>query len=684
MNFFLLAVISLIILPSRGQNIDAKYMRMTEASIFLNYPDQRIQQILTTAVKMDVGDVGKVNHFKLPIVGVESPNRTEVPYEIPGWSNRFNKVFRKKFVARKKSEYGAVVLQKLEGELNLIGRNYVGHWMNIDKNGVMSEQRIFESSKYTATAAEFYLDSITGKSKIHDLANSLLDNSYMIIYDVRDFKSQKEIYDAIDLKNSQKTQPIPPQLRKEVGYNIGLKIYLFKLKWDLDTSFYSLYDNFWIGKKDDSYVQSKKRQLFNNSKWNFELLGSSNYYLTQTNDFYDEYVETETKARDIVINSENKIEGVTPPVRKNKTITSKEYVDYGYLAYQKRLYYVAAKNYENALRLSPSDSNVKKSLANVYLEMGDREYQNRQYHYAKQSWKQSQRLNLRSKTDFKSRFSNADMNLVPILQKIEAAKYQDMALLQAILDRFPEQVNKSGSKVWNTNPVIEKGLMMKTSIVSIDGTKITVPIGTKENIKPGNEFTIFQVIENKDKIKERSPIGYCRVSNKVGNNIGLNADVLNSNSTSIFRQQSGRIATPGLILEQSKARRFKMLVGYATYSYLVDQGVPVFNPGASMPEYPNAKTARAMDYGISYRFWRDYYASLQVNQFYSTLSVQKEIYTNVSGLYVCPSLIQLTETTAAFGAGFGVGYNWGLRTGMYINYSYVLGSSFSFGLKYRL
>jgi hypothetical protein len=172
--------------------------------------------------------------------------------------------------------------------------------MNIDKNGVMSEQRILESSKYTATASEFYLDSITGKSKIHDLANNLLDNSYMIIYDVRDFKSQKEIYDAIDLKNSQKTQPKPPQLREEVGYTIGLKIYLLKLKWDLDTSFYSLYDNFWIGKKDDSYIQNKKRQLFNNSKWSFELLGSSNYILNQTHNFYNEYVETETKARDIV------------------------------------------------------------------------------------------------------------------------------------------------------------------------------------------------------------------------------------------------------------------------------------------------------------------------------------------------------------------------------------------------
>jgi hypothetical protein len=663
--FILIVVIKLSESILSAQNIDARYLRLTESQVFIQNSDSRINNMLNSAIKLNL-ESSKVNHFDLSYPFIEASAGVNIPHSIPYENNNsmVNFLIKKK-VEQARIQYSSIVMENLGPSLNNVGQSYIGYWFNRNQStGIMNEERIFKMSEYAATAQDFYMDSLTGKSKLHDLANDLLGNSYLIVYDIDNIKSFKEIYDAQDVKNAAAKQPTPPELRTKVGYRIALKVFQFKLGWDLDTSFFSFFDNYWINQSDDAAKRRQRISYFNNSQWNFNLVSSKNFTLDQTEDFYNEYVETETQARNITINNEFKRPGMTPPIRKNKSITLKEYVDYGGIAFQNGLYYVAAENFENALKMSQNDSNIKKQLSLVYLQMGDREYQNKQYHYAKISWNKSQIYYSRNKVDFKSKFFQANSALAIVLQKIEAQKYNNAQLVRNILDRFPGAINASAAKNFKTNESIAQGLVVKTSIVGIDGTQLSVPIGTKEKIKRRSVFTMYEVVENEDKSKSLNSVGYCRVTRHIANNIGSNAS---SSNYSIFQQQSGRTATPGLILEQSKDRGWKLLFEY-------DGSVGSLNIGAAK------------------LLGRDYYAGIQINEMYSTLSIQKEIYTKTSGFYWNPSVRYQSDDVDMFlGLGLGLGYNFGQRLGLIANYSFDVPltqvqakSSNSFGFRYRI
>lgn len=648
-----------------AQDIDARYLRLTETQIFIQNSDSRVNTMLSSAIKMNL-ESSKVNHFDLNTTVINASASSNIPFEIPyEKSNLVVNLLMKKKIEQARLQYSSLVMQNLGPSLNSIGQSYIGYWFNRNSTtGMMNEKRIFEMAEYAATAQDFYMDSITGKNKLHHLANNLLDNSYLIVFDVDNIKSFKDIYDAADIKNANAKQPTPPELRTKVGYRIALKIYQLKLGWDLDTSFYSFFEKYWIDGNDSAVKRRQKLNDFNQSHWSFNLVDSKNFILDQTEDFYNEYVETETKARNTTISNESKVSGMTPPIRKNKSITLKEYVDYGAIAFQNRLYYVAAENYENALKMSQNDSNIKKQLSLVYLQMGDREYQNKQYHYAKISWNKSQIYYSRNKVDFKSKIFQANSALAIVLQKIEVEKYNNAQLVRSILDRFPGAINASAAKNFKTNESIAQGLVVKTSIVGIEGTQLSVPIGTKEKIKRGSVFTMYEVVENDDKSKSLSSVGYCRVTRHIANNVGSNAS---SGNYSIFQQQSGRMATPGLILEQSKDRGWKLLFEY-------DGSV------------------RSLNIGAAKLLGRDYYAGIQFNELYTTMSIQKEIFTKTSGFYWNPSVRYQTDEVDMFlGLGFGMGYNFGQRLGLIVNYSFDLPltqvqvkSSNSFGFRYRI
>jgi hypothetical protein len=137
----------------------------------------------------------------------------------------------------------------------------VKYWWKIRENGSYSTQLIEERGEYNATDFDFQEAMATkvGRAKIGDQGLKLIGNSYILVMEFHDIKTQDEIYDAQDAaarKQAEKDKTeFKPVKRTKNGF-VG-KMYAYLLQMNYPDTVQGYFDASFIDEKKIDFGKTK-------------------------------------------------------------------------------------------------------------------------------------------------------------------------------------------------------------------------------------------------------------------------------------------------------------------------------------------------------------------------------------------------------------------------------------------
>lgn len=177
-------------------------------------------------------------------------------------------------------EYGDENYQKsISSQLQTYFNKVVAYYWGRDANGNFNDNLIRERGNFTATDGQIKADQASELSRVGDLGYSLIDKSYIFVYDIISLKTYEEIYNEKDakekkrvdnynknLKSGQAAKQFTPARRVKQGWEIQYAVSIYKLKWteDIQSDFFN---NFWV---DNNTKEGKSQKIAAFNAKNFE------------------------------------------------------------------------------------------------------------------------------------------------------------------------------------------------------------------------------------------------------------------------------------------------------------------------------------------------------------------------------------------------------------------------------
>lgn len=123
----------------------------------------------------------------------------------------------------------------------------VARWFNLQPNGTFNMDLIAERGVYNATDADVLRAKAKkrGLTAIQDAGESLINKSYIIVFDFTNVETWDDYYNRVDQNNARyaaaNKTTYTPQKRVFKGYRGSMWAYLYKIKWNdsVSTHFYT-------------------------------------------------------------------------------------------------------------------------------------------------------------------------------------------------------------------------------------------------------------------------------------------------------------------------------------------------------------------------------------------------------------------------------------------------------------
>lgn len=200
-----------------------------------------------------------------------------------------------------RADYNNIGFPYISGDVDFSDENYqkniapqlqkyfnqvVAYYWSRDAQGNFSDKLIGERGNFTATDNQVLTDKASEISRTGDLGYSLIDKSYIFVYDIISLRTYEEIYNEKDadrrksvenhnknLKSGQAAKEFTPVARVKQGWEIKYAVSIYKLKWskDIQNDFYS---NYWV---DASTTEGRSQKIAGFNSKNFEYTYVSSF-----------------------------------------------------------------------------------------------------------------------------------------------------------------------------------------------------------------------------------------------------------------------------------------------------------------------------------------------------------------------------------------------------------------------
>lgn len=169
----------------------------------------------------------------------------------------------------------------------------VAYYWSRDANGNFSDELVRQRGNFTATDGQMLADRASENSRIGDLGYSLIEKSYLFVFDVVKIRTYEEIYNEKDaaerksveeynkkLKAGQTAKTFTPAKRTKQGWEIEYAYSVYKLKWNEDIQ-NDFFNNFWV---DNTTTEGRAQKIaaFNAKNFEYSFVTSSKTTFTET------------------------------------------------------------------------------------------------------------------------------------------------------------------------------------------------------------------------------------------------------------------------------------------------------------------------------------------------------------------------------------------------------------------
>ncbi len=137
-----------------------------------------------------------------------------------------------------------------------VGKHVVNKWYNRKADGTMSVDLILERGRYSATDADYLVNSATkrGETALMDKGYNLIKQSYIIVLDFKEIQTLEEANASKD--------------NKSVGYMSKVNAYLFKIKYDENVE-KTIWEECWI--YEDDTPEQKQEKIWRYNRLNVDI-----------------------------------------------------------------------------------------------------------------------------------------------------------------------------------------------------------------------------------------------------------------------------------------------------------------------------------------------------------------------------------------------------------------------------
>lgn len=171
----------------------------------------------------------------------------------------------------------ALLERKIPNEL-------VAYWWSQDSTGSYSTERVIQRGLATASVKEMEEmdDRKRSISAVADDGEKLLDNSLIVVYDFRNFKTYQEIYDEIDRRNRERANNSKGKIKFEPvervyrGYKGDVTVRIYRLKF-LGEPAAVFYNDMWVDASTDEGSRAQRLAKFEAYPFPVELMTTKSF-----------------------------------------------------------------------------------------------------------------------------------------------------------------------------------------------------------------------------------------------------------------------------------------------------------------------------------------------------------------------------------------------------------------------
>ena len=207
-----------------------------------------------------------------------------------------------------RADYNNIGFPSISGSLDYADENYqksispqlqryfnqiVAYYWSRDANGNFSDELIRQRGNFTATDGQMMTDKASENSRIGDLGYTLIEKSYVFVFDVVKIRTYEEIYNEKDaaekksveeynkkLKAGQTAKTFTPAKRNKQGWEIEYAYSVYKLKWNEDIQ-NDFFNNYWVD-INTKEGRGQKIAAFNSKNFEYTFVTSSKSTFTET------------------------------------------------------------------------------------------------------------------------------------------------------------------------------------------------------------------------------------------------------------------------------------------------------------------------------------------------------------------------------------------------------------------
>lgn len=155
---------------------------------------------------------------------------------------------------------------------NKVGQKIMADWFNRQADGSFNVEVLKERGLFNANDNDLLVASASkrGESSLMDMGMSLVDQSYVMVFDYTDIITMQQFYD----KNE-----VPADKRIMNGFQTSLNTYLFKLNFN-DSVAATFFQNYWYGSNDPN--ATAKKEAFENASFPFVFVAKQHNDISST------------------------------------------------------------------------------------------------------------------------------------------------------------------------------------------------------------------------------------------------------------------------------------------------------------------------------------------------------------------------------------------------------------------
>jgi hypothetical protein len=548
-------------------------------------------------------------------------------------------------------------------DLSGVAKECVAVWFARDKNGYMSDENLKIRAGYTAAFEDIIINNQAQISRLVNIANDLIPKSYIVLFHLKDIEDYKTIYDKYE-RNSQAV------IRKNFGYALNYEVIICKIDWNeqVRNEFYNHYyvDSLMSSSTPiEEQIREKKSKI--NSFDNFKIGLTQKYsYSLSVESTIDVYMSYELEESNIF----RKLTKATYDPKTKKEILV-DYEKKGEEAMKTKNYLAAEKCFQVAFKNDPKNKNLPGKILNAHNE------------------------------------------IILLFRKKEEDNLKNIALITQVKSRFAGLIKGQVLYRVSDDLRLSDDFKVATAVSEVKRTKVKLPIGTKEGLQVGDRYVAYELIE-KNGIVSKQYVGYCRATKRMAQNLGrvsgyslkqgeLDHDFLLYNtSNSIFRQQSGKKLSQGMLLEFEADKGKNLFVEYDFYKNMnlkdTTNQVKPFYGSITFGHGFNLRKAWEL-FGSNRMGPQNLFMNLEIHYFTNPdllkqiaglyddiplglgVSLEREIYMGIRGLYISPFVYAGLPFIG--NCGLNLGYNLNKKFSVSVKKQFIY-SSIGVNLKYRL